>query len=228
MAYKIAQFRRNQIDSYSTNINYSVSTIVNTNSIINFRDTCINISGSDLVTSLYSYYLRFEVKQLINSPQDFSIKLENDGSNMIQVIKTLNVKQGNESTVFEMIFKPNSSYGKIVFELSRIASDFTLDNGDGTVGRIMNINILDFYIINNIIDSYLKSSFPGLTKLKKIGIQGPSGLLFTIDGEEIRIGRSGIYELYNEEISISYLGFIIKDSISSLDGKDFFILDFKY
>lgn len=225
----IGQLRRNQISSYSTNLDYRLDLILNEDSIINFYNPCMYLTGASVVSSLYSYYLRFEVSQQIDSVQNFTIKLynselEEDNS---QDIKDFKVKIGNESSIFELIFTPNASYNEIVFELKRLALDFNLVNEDGTSGRKMKVKILNFYIINNVINS-LSSLYPTLTQLKKIGLQGPPGLLFTIDGEEIRIGNSGIYELYNENISISYLGFVIKDSSDVLDGQDFFILDFKY
>ena len=35
-------------------------------------------------------------------------------------------------------------------------------------------------------------------------------------------------ELYNNDITISYVAFVIKDSLFTQDGKDYFIMDFKY
>ncbi len=229
MAFQIGQLRRSDITSYSTDITYNQGLIVNENSIIDFYDSCLYLEGTNVVSSLYSYYLRFEVTQLVDSAQDFTIilknsELEEDNS---QNIRTFKVKMGTGTSVFELIFNPNSDYNEIVFELSRLAIDFNMDNGDGTSGRIMDIKVLDFYLINNIVNT-LSTLYPGLTNLKKIGLQGSPGLLFTLDGEEIRIGNSGIYELYNEEIAISYLGFVIKPSSGVLDGKDYFILDFRY
>ncbi len=228
--YQIGQVRRNQINSYSTSINYSLGLIRNEDSAINFYDPCIYLAGASVVTSLNSYYLKFEVMQMINSPQNFTIKLKNSGIEVdnIHIVRNFNVKKGMESTVFELIFNPNSNYNEIIFELDRLALDFNISNPDGTSGRIMNVRILDFYMVNNIISNNLSSMFLGLTTLKKIGIQGPPGLLFVIDGEEMRIGRTGIYELYDDEIVISYIGFIIKRSLFTQDGKDFFIMDFKY
>lgn len=230
MSYNIAQLRRNQIDSYSTPMTYEQGLIVNESSIIDFYDPCLYLSGSSVVSSIYSYYLKFEVTQLPGSVQDFSIKLQSDEVTVdnIQTIKSFTVKQGIDKTTFELIFTPNSSYNQIIFELKRLALDFYQDNKDGTSGRIMQINILEFERVTNVISSYLAKTYAGLTTLKKIGIQGPPGLLFCIDGEEIRVGRSGIYELYNDDIEISYIGFIIKDSLYTQDGKDFFIMDFKY
>lgn len=230
MAYQIGQLRRNQINSYSTALSYRQGLIRNENSIIDFYDQCMYLSGSNIVSSIYSYYLKFEVTQLPEVTQEFSIRLQNDEVTVdnIQNIRSFVVKQGLGTTTFELIFTPNSNYNQIVFELKRLALDFYTDNGDGTSGRIMKIKILQFDRVTNVISSYLAKNYPGMTSLKKIGIQAPPGLLFCIDGEEIRVGRSGVYELYNEDINISYIGFIIKDSLFTQDGKDFFIMDFKY
>lgn len=230
MSYRIGQLRRNQISSYSTALSYQQGLIKNENSIIDFYDQCMYLSGANIVSSIYSYYLKFEVTQLPEVTQEFSIKLQSDEVTIdnIQNIKNFVVKQGVGTTTFELIFTPNSNYNQIVFELKRLALDFYKDNGDGTSGRVMKIKILQFDRVINVISSYLAKNYAGMTTLKKIGIQGPPGLLFCIDGEEIRIGRSGIYELYNEDINISYIGFIIKDSLFTQDGKDFFIMDFKY
>lgn len=227
---KLGQLRRNQIDSYSTPLSFRKDLIRNENSIIDFYDQCMYLSGTSVVSPLYSYYLKFEVKQIPSSVQEFTLNLQNDEIfvDNVQTIRTFIVKQGTGSVTFELIFNPNSNYNQIVFELRRMALDFYIDNGDNTSGRIMNIKILQFDRVINVISSYLAKKYAGMTSLKKIGIQGPSGLLFCIDGEEIRIGRSGIYELYNEDISISYIGFIIKDSLFTQDGKDFFIMDFNY
>lgn len=230
MSYNIGQLRRNQIDSYSAALSYQQGLIRNENSIIDFYDQCMYLSGANIVSSIYSYYLKFEVTQLPEVTQEFSIKLQSDEVTVdnIQNVRSFVVKQGIDKTTFELIFTPNSNYNQIVFELKRLALDFYTDNGDGTNGRIMKIKILQFDRVINVISSYLAKNYTGMTTLKKIGIQGPPGLLFCIDGEEIRIGRSGIYELYNEDINISYMGFIIKDSLFTQDGKDFFIMDFKY
>ena len=92
---KIGQLRRNQITSYSTNLNYSLDLLVNENSIIDFYDPYI----VNVVTSVYSYYLRFEVKQLTNSVQDFVIKLKNSEleTDNSQNIRSFSVKQGINS-----------------------------------------------------------------------------------------------------------------------------------
>lgn len=230
--YKLGQLRRNQISSYSTNINYKTGLVINNNeTTFNFYDPNILINDGGQLSSSYSYYLRFKVKQKTDSVQDFVIKLNNSVRTLdnddFQSIKTLSVKSGIDYNIFEIIFNPSATYNQIVFELKRIEVDFSTFEGDRR-GRVMEIEVLNFYMINNIITDYLQSRYSDLQNLKKIGIQGPPGLMFTINGEEIRLGKTGIYELSNEKIVISYLGFIIKESSQIPDGKDFFILDFKY
>lgn len=230
MTYNIGQLRRNEITSYVNPVKYTKKTIINDESIIDFQDICLEMSGDQIVDITSSYYLKFEVSQRPEAAQDFIIKLKNNDVTIdnVQEVKTLKVAAGTGKISFELIFNPNSKYNQLIFELQRLALDFYLDNGDGTSGRKMEINILEFSKIINIVDSYLKGKFSGLTKLKKIGLQGPPGLMFVLDGEEIRIGRTGVYELYNDNIEISYIGFIIKDSLFTQSGKDFFVMDFKY
>lgn len=229
--FKIGQLRRSQIGTYDTSLPYKQTLIRNENSIITFYDQSMLLSGGGVVSSLYSYYLKFEVKQLTSSAQDFVLKLQSDDISNIsgfQELREFKVKQGDQKVVFEIIFNPNSTYNHIVFELKRLSVDFYTNNSDGTSGRIMDIKILKYSRIINVISDYLSKNYTGLKTLKKISVQGPLGLLFCIDGEEIQIGNSGIYELYNENKSISYVGFIINDSLTSRDGLDYFIMDFKY
>lgn len=230
MSYQIGQLRRGQIDSYTTKLNYRLGLLRNENSIIDFYDQCMFLTGTNVVSALFSYYLKFTVRQLPDSPQEFTIKLQNDevAIDNVQTVRKFTVKQGVETSTFELIFNPNSNYNQIVFELKRLASDFSLYNDDGTNGRIMDITISNFEKVNNVISDFLAQKYSGLSKLKKIGIQGPPGLLFCIDGEEIHVGRNGIYELYNDNINISYLGFVIKDALYTQNGQDYFIMDFKY
>jgi hypothetical protein len=222
----IGQIRRNQISSYTNSVSYTLGTISNTvkigSSTTKFTDPCIYSS----VTAENSYYLRFKIKQRTDGVQDFTIVLSSEdtdtGNVTEQTVKSFSVPNGIEETVFELIFTPNAVYNRIELELQRETTDYK------TEARLMDVEILAFQSINNIISTYLQSKFDGLKNLKKVGIQGPPGLLFTLNGEEMRIGRTGLYELYNENVTITYLGFVIKESNLVPDGKDFFILDFKY
>ena len=72
--------------------------------------------------------------------------------------------------------------------------------------------------INNLITALNVSS---TGKLKQIGVQSAPGFLMSIDGEPVRVGRTGMYEI-NYGVSISYLGFVINDD------KTQFLLDYQY
>jgi hypothetical protein len=64
--------------------------------------------------------------------------------------------------------------------------------------------------------------------LTKIGIQGPPGMLMCINGEPIRIGPSGIYEIKNG-YKINFLSFIRKESYENgAQQLDSFIVDYQY
>ncbi|AXF52529.1 MAG: carbohydrate binding domain protein [Caudoviricetes sp.] len=217
--YQIGQVTKNQISSYLTNITYRKDLVNTEDTIIAFQNPRLVLSGSNVLSSMYTYYLSFKVRQNATYAQDFTVKLKSDAENTevpFQDIKKFNVKKGNSYSTFEFVFTPNSTFNQVIFELQRLNIDFT-----GT-SRVLNIEITNFSRVNNIISDYLIPKYSGLSNLKKIGIQGKPGLLFTINGEEIRVGRSGIYELYHKDITISYLGFV------AIDDDNHFILDFKY
>jgi hypothetical protein len=206
MSYLVGQIRRNQISSFSTDVNYT--------SNVESNNPYLAIDGT--LSANVSYYLQFKVKQG-DERENFILKLKNEA--IEQSVQTFHVTKGNDYTTFELIFTPNRTYSKVAFELNRE------DANDAN--KVLDIEILNFYLVKNIVTE-LQSKFSGLKKLKKIGIQGPPGLLFVLDGDEIRIGKTGIYELYNDSITVAYLGFCIKESNQTFDGKDFFILDFTY
>jgi len=91
------------------------------------------------------------------------------------------------------------------------------------MGRIMDVTINKFTELVNVI-TFLQNSYSGLKHLTQIGIQGPPSLLMCINREQIRLGRNGIYEI-NNGMNIASISFVPKDS---LNGLDYFIMDFKY
>mgnify|MGYP003502317925 CR=1 FL=1 len=91
-----------------------------------------------------------------------------------------------------------------------------------TNGRILRAEIVLFAEINNVID-VLNPAIENKGRLKQIGVQSAPGLQMCIDGEQIRVGRSGIYEI-NNGVNVQFLGFIIEPDN---DGK-YFLLDYQY
>jgi len=212
MSYTVKQFRRTQLSEtdYKTPISYTMGTVTTTSGGVSFSD--VNISAS--LSASQSYYLVFTVAQKDDSVQDFTIKLTSSTSDSYQVIDTLSCPIGKGTQTYEFIFTPSMAYDEVVFELARISADYIN-------GRVAEIEVSDFSAITDIMGQL------GTTEIQKIGIQGVPGQLMCINGEQIRIGRSGIYEIDNG-YSITSIGFIVKKSSTSTDGLDYFTIDYQY
>lgn len=146
-----------------------------------------------------SYYINFNLKSNVNST--ISIYLQKEENNDSQLVKTFEVI-ANVQNILSTVITPNTNYTKIVIQ--------------GTNGANLTITINQLQIVRNILNDLSISS------LAKIGIQGPSGLTMCINGEEIKVGRFGIYEMI-KNIKIEYIGFIIQQNDDT-----FFIMDYQY
>lgn len=198
MSYTVEQFRKTQLadSAYKTALSYTKGTVTST------YGTDVKVSAT--LTNSSSYYLKFSVAGNKSYSQKFTVKLTSS-SDLTQTIDTYTVPATSGSKTYEMIFTPNSSYNAIVLELSRTSED----------SKVMSVTIEDFYIVNNIISNF------GTVEIKKIGIQGKPGQIICLNGEQIRIGRSGFYEIDNG-YSITSIGFVIREST------DYFIVDYQY
>ena len=229
--YHIGQFRRPQLDSYSTPLSMELGR-QQTESVFSgdilFYNTCGNLSGDNVMNSQNCYYLRFGVKQRKDSEQVFYLKIRNvsETEDNEQLIDEFKVARGTGTVYFEVILSPNATYNQVLWELQRTTLDYNMLNADDTAGRV--INIVD-YTYTKLIDvlTTLKSTYTGMEYLTKIGIQGPPSLLMCINREQIRIGKTGIYEI-NNGINITSISFVPKTSTLSSDGLDYFIMDFEY
>jgi len=100
--------------------------------------------------------------------------------------------------VVELIFTPYLTSSQIVFELRRVAYDYS----NSTSKRIVAVDTgndgydYDAAIIKNILPH----------TCDKIGIQTTPGSLVIINGEGMRVGKSGIMEI-NSGIAINSVGF---------------------
>ena len=231
MSYNIGQFRRPQLDSYSTPLSMELGRQQTKDTLsgdILFYNTCGNLSGDNVMNDRNCYYLRFGVKQRSDSEQTFYLKIRNvsETEDNEQLIDEFKVTRGTGTVYFEVILSPNATYNQVLWELQRTALDYRMLNADGTYGRVM--NVVD-YTYTRLIDvlTTLKSTYTGMEYLTKIGIQGPPSLLMCINREQIRIGKTGIYEI-NNGINITSISFVPKTSTLSSDGLDYFIMDFEY
>ena len=119
-----------------------------------------------------------------------------------------------ENQTLELIFTPYRNCTDILFQLRRVTYDYLSDTN-----RIINFALnaegdydLDLAVVNNIL--------PHMAE--KIGIQTAPGTLIIINGEGMRVGRSGVLEL-NCDIKINTVGFA-----APLRKIKNFILDYIY
>lgn len=234
MSYKFGQLRRNQIDSYMTSLIYTFKDIETKSELsqgVTFIDKMISLSGDNVLKpadntgkAIKSYYLQIrvykqEVKQLL------TIKLVNNfkTKDKEQILTTVTIEPGveNDYSIFELVIPPNQSYNQIQFILNRILIDYNTENDDGSYGRKINMEVIKLKEIYNVIN-FLNPAIENKGRLKQIGVQSAPGLLMSIDGEAVHVGRSGIYEI-NNGISIGYIGFIVEPG----DNK-YFLLDYQY
>ena len=62
------------------------------------------------------------------------------------------------------------------------------------------------------------------TEYFKIGLQAQPGMLFTLDGEELRVGPTGIYQIEYNDLKIYNIGIVPPNGTAE---DKFFILDYK-
>lgn len=238
MAYNIGQFRRtSNINDYYEDISndfviqYFQERLSELTSTVFFENAYYDFSntGNKMNKQNY-YYLNFSVKKM-NSIQNFYLKLKNltqsdddFSDNNEQIIAEFTVPQStieDDWADFEIIIAPNKTYGQLYWDLRRTISNDYLSTSDmqveGAIGRKMTIVINQFAIIKNIVKD--------INKIVKIGVQGPPSLLMCINGEQIRIGKTGIFEINEDNISISFVGFVPKVKNGILE---YFIMDYEY
>lgn len=159
-----------------------------------------------------------------------------DSSSAIGIYQDQNID--NSYAVIETVFSPNSAYSNLAIILDRELADFGINRNTSSeqenetiqdsltnldvrnLGRIVQIQSYQIYRFKNLLNNI---------QTQKIGIQGPTGMLMCINGEGIRIGPSGIYEIKNG-YKVKFLG-IVRHNSQSLTGsfgRDNFIVDYQY
>ena len=231
MSFQFGQFRRSQLDSFLTPLKYKLEQAKIKSTIsteVTFVDNVISLTDALKPTEqdgirAKNYYIRFRIYKKAN-PQTIIIKLINTNkqTDNIQNLRTIIVDAGRETeyNTYEIVIPPNNNYNQIKFELQRELEDYNKKNSDGTYGRICKIEVIRLDEIYNVID-YLTTIINKSTLLQ-IGVQSAPGLLMCINGEEIRVGRSGLYEILNG-YKVTFIGFIVEPN----DNKHF-MLDYQY
>jgi len=212
MAYIIGQYNHNKVSGDdNTFIDPIVSGTVarransgdigiSGGSLNPFTDECIR--NLNLLTSKY-YYFRCQVKRM-TSEQIFTIKLVNfeqsSAGDVEQFIKQITIRGGDreEWVSIDFIFHPIVQFDTILFQLQRTIDDYR------QFSRYPKIAYQQLGSINNIINTKIGN---GVTLLK-IGVQSHPGLSTCVNGEEIRTSRSGIFEVRNGVIPVSFFSVV--------------------
>lgn len=123
--------------------------------------------------------------------------------------------------LFEMIFRPiDEGFVSIVLSMTRQSEDYNIQHttNNGIIyGRILDLDktTCELYKVNNLVANMNSNA-----NLDRIGVWGHSGLMMAINGEEIKIGPSGFYEL--SEVPVSSLGVVARDF------NDSFTVDYEF
>lgn len=193
------------------------------NNQITFQNNCI--SGKDFRENV-SYYIHFEIKKETTKNNKIILKLTSNNENYNnndQNIQILEIQKANSNIednnyeIFDIIFTPyTNNFNILVWEQERTLNDiieFSKTNNFDDKITIKNIKI---YSLNNLINN-LDNNIKEITKL---GIQSHPFIFIVLNGEPIRVGRNGIYEI-TEGVKINSLC-LAPISTGSI------ILDYKY
>ena len=221
MSYNIGQFKRTQLG-----VNSPYETLVDKNkyAISDSSDNTsspgsISMNGDNYFDAGVIYHLSTTLLGKQNN--QVRIKLQNgtDG-NDFQTIKITKITGNNGKKNIDLIFLPLRKFQKIVFEnMDSLSKD--------RIHASNNINT-KIYTMTNIVKHL------NLDKMSQIGIQGPEGLIFAINGNQLQIGKSGIF--MSEEMEITSLCFVADPSKKVVDENEnelnvehpFFIVDYQY
>lgn len=142
-----------------------------------------------------NYYFHGKIKKLVE-PQTFYIYLVDRKDLTLtsnqQYIKTITVAGGEGWADIEFIFTPLAPFNTILFKLHRTEEDYIKGH------RYATIIYQELSLINNLLPNL------DVKSLYKIGVQSRPGFLMCINGEEIRTNRTGIYELKDGFITVTF------------------------
>ena len=218
MAFNFGQIRKNKNTEYLNILSVNVQeeqkqmTIPSLEEDGTFIDKVFHAS----LSSSKGYYIKLKIYKQATT-QNIIIKME-DGANPSkggQLIGEITVPSGDSSDyyIFEKVFMPSRNYNKVRIELERSAIDYVPNENQANIyGRIVNVDVLSFAEVKNIIPY----------RLKRIGVQGTPGLLMCINGEQIQIGKSGMFEI-NIDYIVSYFGVVLEPNSDKI-----FLLDYQY
>jgi hypothetical protein len=218
MAFNFGQIRKNNTTEYLNVISVNIQeeqrqiSVPSLGGDVTFVD---KVFHAPLSVSK-GYFVRLKIYKQATVQKIF-IKMEDTAapSKGAQLVGEVEIPAGesNDYYIFERVFMPSRNYNQIRLELERGSIDYQLNENRANIyGRIINVEVLTFAEVKNIIPY----------RLKRIGVQGTPGLVMCINGEQIQIGKSGLFEI-NIDYTVSYFGVVIEKNSDKV-----FILDYQY
>ena len=168
------------------------------------------------INEVYSVGENFYIKKA-NAENDIEIQYKND----VLLNHTWREDISKDLYPVDFVFSnkvDNVSFNAILLELNRNAYDDDISyEVDGVIykGLFAGDIEVECYKINNLI-----TPISGVSSFDSIGVWSHPDAIMSINGEEIRIGQSGYYEL--NDFNITNFGIVVKDA------NDRFSLDYQY
>ena len=242
MGYQIGQLRDADISSsmYFTavSVNKRSDIVIKVSNIlsgdIEFKEVGLSSTNPQWMLPQRNYYLNFSISRYEEGyfkdpfdPQvdtlDFTLCLLVDGDvageyEVAQIIDSYTIlpypvgdtDATNRKANFEVLFTPiQDNITRIGFIRKKRRYDYM---GSGAE-RTLLLTVNSYGIVNNLLP-YV----PGMRQhqAEKIGVQSKPGFYMCINGEPIRVGKSGVYEI-NNGLNISFFGTPITDEHFLLD-----------
>lgn len=158
------------------------------------------------------YFLTFALGNSIKRAVEVEIKLAviNEGKVIEgQLLKKVSLEANQlETAQIQLVVNPqhNTDYNAILFEIVRTTEDYgTLDNQGAIV--VKNAELYSFVNQLNADNNEVAA---------KVGVKGKPGQILCLNGEQIFIGRSGVYEVLCG-IDISFIGVGPSDTPTVID-----------
>lgn len=217
MSFYIKQYRSNNNywSEFTKNNDYEIDTIQTKVAYFvenQYTDTTINMINDSVLEAGEKYFLSVDIERIGagtintgnqetgNTEKEITIKLlaEDENGNSIfntknQYIETIILpkqesgeKEQIKTSSFNFIITPNANYQRIAFILKR---DLTNIND---IKLSANITVKKFVKLQNLIGDVIKVYDSNITQM---GVHAKPGTLMCINGEPVRIGKRGVFEL---------------------------------
>lgn len=143
------------------------------------------------------------------------------GKNDVLLSHSWIINESDYNDTFNIIFKPRvSGLSAIYLHLIPIPEDNDIQWQNSQSGASSNYYGRHIDLENLHVSLYKINNLLGGVTARRIGIWGHPGLMFDVEGEEIKIGPSGYYELH--DFTVNELG------VAAFGPQDRFTIDVQY